>query len=96
MGYQGNTSFHRQKAAEKEIRKHGTARSKGENNMKVPVDLPGGKGEIGDKGQPGNKGFHGDKGPLGMKGFPGGRGVSGNKGPIGDKGPSGNKGLSGD
>ena len=68
-----------------EIRKHGTARSKGENNMKVPVDLPGGKGEIGDKGKPGNKGFHGDKGPPGMKGFPGGRGVSGNKGPIGDK-----------
>jgi hypothetical protein len=53
MGYQGSTGFHRQKAAEKEIRKHATARSKGENNMKVPLDLPGDKGEIGDKGKPG-------------------------------------------
>ena len=69
MGYQGNTSLHREKAAEKEIRKHGTARNNGENDMKVPVDLPGGKGEMGDKEQPGIKGFHGDKGPLGMKGF---------------------------
>ena len=43
MGHQGNTSLHREKASEKEIRKHGTARSKDENNMKVPVDLPGGK-----------------------------------------------------
>ena len=49
MGYQGNTSFHRQKAAENEIRKHATVRSKGDNNMKVPLDFPGGKGEIGDK-----------------------------------------------
>jgi hypothetical protein len=40
MGYQGNTSLHREKAAEKEIRKHGTARNNGENDMKVPVDLP--------------------------------------------------------
>jgi hypothetical protein len=76
-----NTSFHRQKAAENEIRKHATVRSKGDNNMKVPLDFPGGKGEVGDKGKPG------------MKDFSGGRGVSRNKGPIGDKGPSCNKGL---
>jgi hypothetical protein len=69
MGYQGNTSFHRQKAAEKEIRKHAAARSKGENNMKVPVDLPGGKGEMGDKGQPAIKVFMVTKALLARKVF---------------------------
>jgi hypothetical protein len=69
MGYQGNTSFHRQNAAEKEIRKHAAARSKGENNMKVPVDLPGGKGEMGDKGQPAIKVFMVTKALLARKVF---------------------------